>query len=487
MSENNKKDEKDKDFLKDVVVPEFVFFHTSQKEGYAKRAIEKNCNEIYNIKSNKFLEFLRSLHYKEFNKGISRSELSSIQETCNSIAIFAPDSREEEVHLRTAQKKKVIYVDLGDKTWKVVRITSEGCKIVKNINVNFHRPSGYLPLCRPDLNSKKGKGFRLLKQFFRNISNEDYRLMLCWLISAIRPSGPFPILILQGEQGAGKSTCMRFLKMLIDPFKAPIRSLPKTERDLMISALNSMLLAFDNISNLKAELPDAFCRLATGAGLSTRKLYSDDGEQFFEACRPIMLNGISDFVTKNDLASRSILLSLASIDRPDRVTEQELRKNFRDAQPAILADLYRAVSVALKNIDTVKLKNSPRMADFAAWSCAASKKVKWTHDQFLEAYDVNQKQLSDACFDADIVATTVHNFMIEALAWQGTATELLTALSKFNPEVTQTRYWPKSASKMSSRLREGLPALQEKRIEVKLFRKDDKRLIQLELLDEDDE
>jgi hypothetical protein len=33
------------------------------------------------------------------------------------------------------------------------------------------------------------------------------------------------------------------------------------------------------------------CRLATGGGFSTRKLYTDDEEQLFNAQRPSILNG----------------------------------------------------------------------------------------------------------------------------------------------------------------------------------------------------
>ena len=41
---------------------------------------------------------------------------------------------------------------------------------------------------------------------FLNVADEgDYRLLVTWLLAALRPCGPYPILVLHGEQGAAKS------------------------------------------------------------------------------------------------------------------------------------------------------------------------------------------------------------------------------------------------------------------------------------------
>jgi hypothetical protein len=41
------------------------------------------------------------------------------------------------------------------------------------------------------------------------------------------------------------------LKALLDPDAAPVRALPREERELMIAANNGHLLAFDNLSGLR--------------------------------------------------------------------------------------------------------------------------------------------------------------------------------------------------------------------------------------------
>src|ERR1700733_5616802 len=57
--------------------------------------------------------------------------------------------------------------------------------------------------------------------------------MLFWLMSALRPTGPYPILVLRGPASSGKSTLARALRTLIDPSTAPLRRLPPNDRDLL--------------------------------------------------------------------------------------------------------------------------------------------------------------------------------------------------------------------------------------------------------------
>jgi len=80
----------------------------------------------------------------------------------------------------------------------------------------------------------------------------------------------------------------------------------REERDLVIAANNSHVLAFDNLSGLPHALSDAFCRLATGASFGLRQLYTDADEVLFQAARPILLNGIDDVIGRSDLADRAL-------------------------------------------------------------------------------------------------------------------------------------------------------------------------------------
>ena len=151
--------------------------------------------------------------------------------------------------------------------------------------VRFRRARGMEPLPVPI----HGGSLDELRPFTPVADDASWILLKSWLVAAYRPSGPYPLLVLQGPQGSAKTSVGRTLRSLIDPNVAPLRAEPKEERDLMIAGTNGWCVAIDNISYLQPWLSDALCRLATGGGFSTRQLYSDDEEKIFAAMRPTIL------------------------------------------------------------------------------------------------------------------------------------------------------------------------------------------------------
>ena len=164
-------------------------------------------------------------------------------------------------------------------------------------------------------------------------SRNDFVLVIAWLLAALRPGGPHPVLAISGEQGSAKTVLSKMLKALVDSNVAPVRALPREERELMIAANNSYLLAFDNLSGLPAWLSDALCRLASGGSVAVRQLYTDDDEVLFQAARPLLVNSIEDLISRPDLADRGIFLTLAPIDEQRRRSESELWREFEIARP----------------------------------------------------------------------------------------------------------------------------------------------------------
>jgi hypothetical protein len=116
---------------------------------------------------------------------------------------------------------------------------------------------------------ERGRSVEILKPFL-NLSNEnDFVLIVAWLLATLRPSAPYPLLAISGEQGSAKTVLSKVLRALVDPNVAPIRALPRDERELMIAANNGHLLAFDNLSGLPSWLSDALCAVSRCGG-STR-------------------------------------------------------------------------------------------------------------------------------------------------------------------------------------------------------------------------
>ena len=323
-----------------------------------------------------------------------------------------------------------------------------------------------------------GLDLKKLKQFL-NVHGPDLKLVTSWAIAALRPTGPYPILNFTGRGGSAKSFAEKLLKNLIDPAKAPARTLPKSERDLMISATNCLVLAFDNVSKISLEMSDALCRLATGGGLSTRKLYLDSEEVFFEACRPVIINGIGDIITRNDLADRAIIITLPPIKKENRIPERILWPQFVEARPLILGALLTGVSAAIKNLGSINLETYPRMADFLEWAVAAAPAFGWGEKAIIKAYEKNIGVASQACFEADVVALAVYDLMQERQVLRETPADLLQMLVERKPEAARDKYWPKAPNQLSNRLKEAAPALETKGINVKFRRSGGIRTIEL--------
>jgi putative DNA primase/helicase len=238
----------------------------------------------------------------------------------------------------------------------------------------------------------------------------------------------------------------------------PTRSMSRSEHELMIGAINSRILAFDNISGLPPKVSDQLCRLATGGGFTMRELYTNVGEIQIYACNPIILNGIETLVSRPDLGSRTITIELPRIDASARSTERRLWEEFKSQHPKLLGGLVNAVSAALRNEGKIKLANTPRMADFANWVCAAEESLPWTPGTFIYYFDKNNAETAQGLLQNHALAILVEELAVAG--WEGTSSELL-ELVRAHPVSPKNRFcdWLDDPSKLGSELRRLSPAL----------------------------
>lgn len=436
-------------------------FHTPAGDAYARIPVGGHC-ETHPIKSKGFRRWTVGRFFEEHGKPPNAQALQDALGVLEARAHF--NGAEQEVHVRLAEHNGTIYVDLADDEWRAVEITCDGWRIVSDPPVRFRRPRGMLRLPTPT----KGGTARELRQFV-NTRKEDeasWRLLLAWLVAGLRPTGPYPVLILQGEQGSAKSTVERILRALLDPSAAPLRTAPRNERDLIIAANNSWCVAFDNISSLQPWTSDAICRLSTGGGFSARELYTDAEEVLFDATRPVILNGITDVATRPDLLDRALIVTLPPISDQERKPEAGLWRDFENTRPAILGALFDAVSGALGAVEGVRLKGVPRMADFAVWATAAENALGWESGSFMKAYAGNREQANETALEADPVAGAVQDLLKTKDEWSGTAAELWKKLGDLvDEDVRHSKVWPGAPNALSNRLKRLAPSLRAAGIE----------------------
>jgi hypothetical protein len=434
-------------------------FHTPAGTAFADIPVNDH-QETWPIRSKRFRTWLRWCHYEASGEAASPAAIRSALELLEARAQF--DGPERAVHIRTAEHAGRIYLDLADERWRAVEIGAGGWQVVGSPPVRFRRPAGMLALPLPE----RGGSIEALNSFLNLPSRDDFVLIVAWLLAALRSGGPYPLLAVSGEQGSAKTVLSKLLKALIDPNAAPVRALSREQRELMIAANNSYLLAFDNLSGLPHWLSDALCRLATGGSFAVRQLYTDDEEVLFEASRPILLNGIEEVISRPDLGDRAIFLTLAPIAETDRRPEAELWRQFEMARPRILGALLDALVQGLRTINHVQLEALPRMADFGRWA-AACETALWPAGTFARAYAANRRAAVESIIEADPLATCVRTIMGERSSWTGSASDLLRLCAEsVREEASLGAPWAKNPRALAGRLRRAQTFLRMLDIEI---------------------
>lgn len=431
---------------------DFELFTTpgDRSDGWCSVMVEGG-RETFRLRSRECERLLHARYWVEHAKPLNSTAFDAALNVLQARATH--EGVIEEVALRVAGREGVIYIDLGDTQRHVVEITERGWDVVRSCPVRFQRPNGHLPLPMPI----RGGTLDLIRGFV-NVEEDDWILLLSWLIGSFHPKGPYPILALNGGQGSAKSTTTRVLKRLTDPNKAELRSAPRTPQDLAVAAQHDRVLTFDNLSRVSEQLSDALCMMSTGGSYFARRLFSDDEQVLLDARRPLLLNGIPDFATQPDLIDRSIHLVLPSIQKGARRVEDLFWFEFEKEQPRILGAIFDALSAVLREVPRIVLDDPPRMADFSKWGVALEMHLGLAPGTFLQAYEENRNSTArDALEESGFVEPLRIVLAQMDGHFRGSATDLFNILqASMHPKIMQARNkhgWPRAANQFSGMLR----------------------------------
>jgi hypothetical protein len=450
--------------LVDTVLAEsgLELFRTPEGAAFVSVPIPK-CPSVltYSVRSQSFEKWLRGFAFR--NDTIpSDSTITSAIRTLEAKAIHGEHSVHR-VSVRIGEDPDgSIWIDLCNDVGEAVHVTSKGWTVEPRSGVKFVRRSGQRPLPHP---IRGGKVADLWK--FCNVSKKERPLISAYLVASYRPTGPYPVLVLSGEQGSSKTTLMRVVRKIVDPSEAMIRSAPRDERDLMIGAVNSHMIAYDNLSHLSVWLSDGLCRLSTGGAFATRQLYSDQDETLLVATRPCIINGIEELATRSDLMERSLIVELPTIPSELRRTEAEFWAQFELAQSKIFGALLNCVSTGLQRLPEIHLSDLPRLADFAKFAVAAEPATGLPIGSFMIAYKENREGANGLALESYPVGAFV--VKLASNGWHGTSSQLLVKLRQMGAG-RQDRSFPKNARVLSGILKRLSPNFRVAGVLVEFFR-----------------
>ncbi len=317
-----------------------------------------------------------------------------------------------------------ILLDLANPDCQFVEISPDSWQVTAGENALFQtsHPTGSLPA---PIASDPAAALDTLRSCLNLPSRHAWLRCLGWLLAAFRPWGPYPVLILDGPPGAGKSLAARILRSLLDPCTSPLTPLPFTVSALLSLARHNWILAFDHVSALSPALTDALCRLSSGLGATLPRKRSDDSEplqHWFR--RPVILTVTGRWSCPAHLANRALTVTLPALPADSCQSELALVSTIREATAAILGALCSAVSTALARLPQLSPSHGP-CPDALSWAVAAAPALGATEDEFRQAFASPPPPHP--------IVRAVETLLQQRRCWTGTATELRALLQPLSP------------------------------------------------------
>ncbi|HJP83227.1 MAG TPA: DUF3854 domain-containing protein [Fimbriimonadaceae bacterium] len=416
-------------------------FHDSNGECYGSIEVGGH-KETHRLASKAFRSWLKGEYWKKNHRSLAATACDDAIDVLEAKATY--DSPEKQVAIRIGHHGSSIYIDLGDSEWTILEIDAEGWRPIAQPPIRFYRVEGMRALPMP----QSGGTIESLRELVNAESDEDFTLIAAFLIGCyMSPDhGTFPVLVITGEKGSSKSTVARMLASVVDP-RAILLQRFGTLEDIVLTASKSRILAYDNVGKLTAAQSDLLCQISTGGGLAKRRLYSDVEECILSAKAPCILTGILDIVSAPDLAERSLFPKLTRIDELQRKDERELSGKFDVSLPKILGWVFDALSTAIRRLDEVQTKTSPRLADLYRWVLAAGPKFGKYENLIERAFALVKSRARDLAIEDSVLARCLIQWAYDNLApnesLQMTASQLLKNLNGL-AEDFEKRELPKS-------------------------------------------
>ncbi len=409
---------------------------------------------------------LASREFKEWAAGKcweDHGKIATDTAVRDAIVVLSSEARKHEgrAYYKVARYDSALYYDLGGEEWTAVKVTENGWEVVAEPAVRFYRRSGQLALPDPEPGGK----ITALRKFL-NITDEDFPLLVGWLLMSMQPDGTYPLLVVNGMQGSGKSTLTRYIKHILDPAKTTFQASPKSVADMGAISSSAWILAFDNMASVKHEMSDVLCGVASGTSFGERELYTNFGYASVNVKRPLILNGIGEIVTRGDILDRAIVLTLPPIQDKARKRETELEVRFHVSRAKILGALFDGLAEGLRREDTVKA-DMMRLADFAAWTTACETKY-WEEGVIVKRMKETRAGLQELVLESE----TASKYIIRVARrgkWTGSFSELHALLQEEVDNMDAYHHtWPKSPHFLTTVLSRIAPALEHHGIIVEM-------------------
>ena len=394
-----------------------------------------DSRRVVPLRSAAFRDWLIANYYNEFEAAPSPTAFRTALRLLEARALSS-ESHAQKVDRRIGfegdpfMPSKII-LDLANADGEILEITSRGWELASNFGHSFVQSPATLPLPRPvQASAGETQPFAQLSHLLRLSPENDVRVRT-WLAAALRPIGPYPVLVLTGPAASGKSFAARALRSLVDPSTTPVRRLPARDRELLQLAFQNWILVFDQIHRIGARISEALCAITSGDALEIVQPDLRD-PLVFQIARPMILIAPDDetlrgWIPPRTLANRTLTIHLDHIAAPR--PEAFLWRQFEEIRPTLIAALADTVSTALGRIRDTDVGNVARFADSATWAAAAAPALG------IEPSDIVASFADPAAIwsGSDPLRAAIHALLETKSTWTGEVTDLLVQLQSIVP------------------------------------------------------
>lgn len=383
--------------------------------------------------SKEFEGIIQHRYYKKTKQMPKAKDLKNVMSILKSNA--SHEGPQVDLKNRVSDKDSAIIYDLRDRRY--VRTTAQGWEVVPAFPL-FYKHKHEKAQDEPVAGGDPWKVFDFIP-----IAEEHRLLIMVYLVSLFVPRIAHPVLAAFGDKGSAKSFFCNVINKLVDPTLTEKVIQPKNERDLIQTLRQKYVTVLDNLSKIDNRVSDILCQVCTGASISYRQLYTDQGENIAQFRHVVIINSINLVIVNDDLMDRSIILRFHRISTKDREPEEELWEAFEAARPDILGGIFDTLVNAMAIYPTIKVKKWPRLADFAKWGYAIAEALGQSGEQFVEDFSKNVKRQNESVAEKNVLCQTVIRLMSDKEVYLKTAGDALNALRSIAGEDAKDETFPK--------------------------------------------
>lgn len=339
---------------------------------------------------------------------------------------------EAEFYLRVGGMGDRVYIDLCNRKRQVVEIgedVPDGWRVLDAApdGLYFRRPSeqGAMPVpVRTTDADERAALWEKLEDFLQPGGHENFVKMISWALQCLRPPrGPYMGICMTGRSRSGKTQRCRMLARIVDSPKSSLQRASDDPRNFHAMVNSIFILGFENVSNIQQWMSDDLCQIMTGGILRLRKMRTNLELETIEARRPVIFNGITEFIKQSDLKARFFFAELTPVAHDKKRAEPELFADFYAYLPRFLGLMLDCVATALRHIndpEILAMKWGEGEPDIGRWISAAEFPggLPWAPGVFQEVYKGNIVDAAQATMEDSLLAQAVWSMLEEAAVEQ---------------------------------------------------------------------